>query len=255
MLKDLEKEIIAASQNEGVGSIYERIILKRFFESLQKKYNFKSVLEYRGTKITKGIDNLTFLRLGKRVAIVDAKISEIEKSWQFAQKPTFLLPIKAQKSDLVWNFAVVQMHPEVISEMIKHSKKYLLIFVPNILNWGTPFHLLYHLIFRTKCRHAEKGSLSLRTLWGLKHFLKKNKVRIIKTGLIDMPILPDIGFSISELKKTLGFKMNVQTKTAKANSQKLFSKFKILGWVENLLIPAVLKLPFAHHLYILGEVK
>lgn len=255
---NFEEEIVSATFNEGVGSVYERIMLKRFFENLVKKYSFKSVLEYKGLTITKGIDNITFLKNNKKVFVFDKKGGRFEKNWPFRAKPRFFSQSSLlERADLVWNFAVVQLEPGILNEMIKFSKKHFLLFVPNFLNWGTPIHLLYHLLTKNRCTHAERGSLKLRTLWGLKGFVQRQRVQVIKAGFIDTPLLPDIGFSLKELKKTLGVRERSDLTRAHTikDSRNILKNFNLLGIIERLKLPVILQTPFAHHIYILGKVK
>lgn len=233
----LEEEIVLASRSEGIGSIYERIILKRFFEKLVKKYSFDSVLEYGGIKITKGIDNKIFKALGKDVKIADG------------DKKVF------GKYDLVWNFAVLQKDPEFIEKMILHSGKYVMIFVPNYFNWGMPFHEAYHILIDHICKHAESGSVRLRTKRGISKLLHKSGITILESGFIDIPFLPDIGFSMRELKGKLGIKVEAKKASAKANTCKTLDKIEKLGFIERFGISNKLKFPFAHHIYIIGKVS
>lgn len=252
----LEKEICSVTHKEGLGSIYERIMLKRFFEDLARQYAFSTVLEYQGLAITKAIDNITFLKLGKEVTVADKEISQILGNWPFKEKPYFSLPQKKQsKFELVWNFAVVQLQPEIISEMISLSNKFVLIFVPNFLNWGMPVHQLYHFLTRTDCQHAERGSIFLRTQWGIKKLASQEKIKIIKIGYIDMPPLPDIGFSIKELKNQLGVKTELKRKPTSTNSEGVLKKINQMTFIEKLPLPEIMRLPFAHHLYLFGERK
>ena len=252
----LEKEICLATREEGIGSIYERIILKRFFENLAQQYAFSTVLEYQGLAITKGIDMKHLLPRHCKITVVDKKVSKIKGDWPFKEKPCFSLSQKKQsKFDLVWNFAVVQLQPEIISEMIALSNKFVLIFVPNFLNWGMPIHQLYHFLTRTDCQHAERGSILLRTQWGIKKLASQKKIKIIKIGYIDMPPLPDIGFSIKELKNQLGVKTGLKRNPTPTNFEGVLKKINQMTFIEKLPLPEIMRSPFAHHLYLFGERK
>ena len=255
-MKKEELEICSASAEEGIGSIYERIMIKRFFEALAKQYTFNSVLEYQGLAITKGIDNITFLKIGKDVTVADEKINQIQENWPFREKPRFSLPHKEQSGfDLVWNFAVIQLQPEIIEEMIALSNKFVLIFVPNFLNWGMPAHQLYHFLTCTNCQHAEKGNLFIRTRWGVERLARNKGLKIIETGYIDMPPLPDIGFSIRELREKLGLKTEFKRKPSSVNSEEVLKRVNRMNFLEKLPLPEMIKLPLAHHLYLLGKRK
>ncbi len=248
-----DDEIYKASIGEGIGSLYERLIVKKLFAKLAKNHRFSSVLEFKGLETTKGFDNITFLRMGKKVTLYVNNIPNNRLKWAYKLKPKFNKnPVDNKKYDLVWNFAVVQSDKSAVENMIRISDKYILIIVPNVINWGTPIHLLYHILTRTKCTHPEKGNIALRTLPGLKRYLSNFSVKIIESGYIDIPLIPDIGFSISELKKALGIKNEKKSKAA--NYEKLQKLFYKLGTIERLNISQNFKFPFAHHVYIFAKV-
>jgi len=253
-LASLETEICQVARTEGIGSIYERLMLKRFFEKLASTYHFNSVLEYQGLNITKGLDNLIFLNQGKKVTLYDKNIKSAKTNWPFTLKPQFASSSpKEKRFDLVWNFAVIQLQPQIVDRMIALSRKFILIFTPNVFNFGLPVHQLYHLLTRTSCRHAERGSIYLRTPWGIRQFARHKGIRLITAGFIDLPLLPDIGFSLAELKTRLGLKSS--PKSTSSLSPQFTSKLKFLNTLEKLSLPPVIQFPFAHHIYLLGQVK
>jgi hypothetical protein len=247
---NIEREIFRNIQNEGIGSVYERIILKRFFERLSSKYSFDSVLEY-GCKITKGYDNLVFMKRAK-VTLFDSDIETISKNWCFKLKPEFSSGNLHKKYDLVWNFAILQQEPRIITIMKNLSRRYILIIVPNILNYGTPIHLAYHFFTRTECKHAERGNLKLRTRLGLKRFTEKNGIKILECDYIDMPPIPDIGFSIKELLEFLG--CNTKNERSLQNIDAITQKIEKMMVFENKNLPSIIRAFFGHHIFLFGEV-
>lgn len=253
MENNIENFICSLISEEGIGSIYERIVLKRFFEKSIIKYQFQSLLEY-GCKITKGYDNIIFFEK-KTVTVSDQNIEEIKKRWRFPSKPVFSTLNFTKKYDLVWNFALVQQNPDLLLKMKDLSQKYVLVFTPNIYNCGTPFHWGYHFLTRTPCYHAEQGSISLRTLSGLKRFFLKNGLKIVDCGYIDMPPIPDIGFSINELKKFLNKDFIVPEKP-KLPIDMIRTKIGKMMFVENSpVLKNILRPVMSHHNFILGEIQ
>jgi hypothetical protein len=246
-MEEIEKVIILKTWNEGIGSVYERLMLYRFFLKLNEKYKFKSVLEYN-CPITKGYDNLAFM--GKSfVTIADSNIELIKNNWKFENLPVFSSFDKLEKYDLVWNFAIVQLQPNVIKEMLNFTNKYILIFVPNVLNFGAPIHFLYHFITRQKCNHAERGKFFVRTKRGLMRLAKSYGINILKCDYIDMPILPDIGFSRKELKQLFGIKEKKKDDIPNFDD----SLFKKIGFLERMNLPDFIKTVISHHIYLFGE--
>jgi len=148
----------------------------------------------------------------------------------------------------------VHLNPELINEIIKKSKKYVLFFTPNIWNYGTPFHIAYHIISKTKCTHAERGSIKLRRLSGMKDFAKKHGLRVLKTGYVDMPPWPDTAFSIREVKENiLKKKLPPKEKIVPLPGKEVLDRVNKKMFVENSNL--FIKYLFAHHQYVLAEKK
>ncbi|MFC1627318.1 hypothetical protein ACFL18_02030 [Patescibacteria group bacterium] len=226
--KQRELELIEKTSNEGFGSVYERIILRRFFKQLMQRYQFSSVFEL-GTKYTKGYDNLVFADKGKK--------------------------IQATPADLVWNFALVQQKSILLKQMKSRANKYVLVFTPNIFNYGTIPHVGFHWLIRKPCQHAESGSVSLRTEMGLRNFFKKEGLEVLESGGIDIPWWPDTAFSFKEVKKELGLASKAKTKAkAKVKTAEVWEKIEKASWIETSRLPKLVKLPFVHHNFVLGKV-
>lgn len=253
-MNDIETLICTDLQNEGIGSLYERVILSRFFRDLSRRHGYTSVLEY-GCSITKGYDNMTFLEQGIQVTVADENIDRIREGWKFPHKPFFSTLQAATESDLVWNFAQVQMDTRIIKTMRSLTTKHILVFVPNVLNIGTPFHLAYHLLTRTPCRHAERGNIRLRTRTGLLRFLVKQNIEVIESGYIDAPPIPDIAFSIRELKETIGLSKTRDTHHgSKTDPNIVWRRVMRMMQFENSPLIAPLKPLFGHHIFVLGRI-
>ncbi|MDP4012384.1 MAG: hypothetical protein Q8R00_02155 [Candidatus Nanoarchaeia archaeon] len=250
---EVERLICATTQDEGFGSVHERICLERLLRILQKKYNFKDVLELRA-RITKGFDNLAIMDKCN-ITVSDPNIEKIKKDWLYDQKPNFSNKFPDDgKYDLVWNFAMIQQHPEVIKDMIKASKKYVLIAAPNFVSLGTPFHVAWHLITRMPCTHAEQGKVSLRTRGGLETLAKRNGLKIVQSGYVDIPWWPDTAFGFKDIRKFLKIKEKPQEKQEIQNPDKYLAKIKSYMFLETnpFLYPLATPL-FAHHTYVLAR--
>jgi hypothetical protein len=241
-------------QHEGLGSLYERIVLSRWFRALAARYGYSSVVEY-GCSITKGYDNSALLAQGIPVTVADAQIDQIRRTWMFPQQPVFSSLPEAPAADLVWNFAQLQMEPHLLDAMTRLAKRHILVFVPNILNPGTPIHLAYHLLTRTRCHHAERGSVRLRTRTGLLRHLASHNIRVIDSGYIDAPPIPDIAFSIRELKTTLGrAPANGAGNGATTEPIKAWRRVETMTRFEESRLVSPFKPVVGHHIFALGEV-
>src|ERR687884_50918 len=89
--------------------------------------------------------------------------------------------------------------------MKRLARKHLLVFVPNVLNPGAPVHFTYHVVTRTPCHHAERGRAGLRTRRGLVRLVARHGLRVLASGYIDAPPIPNIAFSIREFKEAMGW--------------------------------------------------
>lgn len=269
-MNDLEMAICSRLQDEGVGSVYERVVLSRWFRDLAQRYGYSSVLEYT-CPITRGYDNVALLDMGLAVTVADTQIERIRHGWKFDQRPAFSALAAAPAADLVWNFAQVQMNPALVAAMKSRARQHVLIFVPNILNPGTPVHLAYHLLTRTACRHAERGSVRIRTRPGLLRLLARHNITVIESGYVDVPPIPDIAFSIRELKQTIGLaSANGANGTASVNGTNgtagapdhliadpavLWRRVQQMTRFENSTLVRPFKSVFGHHIYALGRVE
>jgi len=253
-MNNQELLICQHTQDEGFGAVYERIMLERLLKKLVEGHKIQSVLEY-GSVITKGYDNLAIMDQAQAV-IADKDIGLIKSLWKFKKKPCFVdfKNIKA-KFDLVWNFALVQQDPDLIEKMIVYSKKYVLVFTPNFLNIGTPAHYLLHWLSKTECQHAERGRIDLRTPLGLKKFFIRQGLRVLKTGMVDLPPWPDTAFSIKDVKKMLGFKVKKNKQWFPKEPKVILEKIEKMTFLEQSSLPSFFKLFFAHHLFVLGEIR
>lgn len=242
-MTNYQNAIIKAASSEGVGSVYERVILTSLLPQLLKPLKIKTILEFP-IKITKGWDNHALLDR-YQVTLTAKNVTQSKSTWPFLKKPQFksINNLKT-KFDLVWNFAAVHQNPSLLSQMINLSNQYLLIFTPNCFNWGAPLHWGLHLLTLSSCQHPEYGPIHLMHKSGLKRFIKKHSLSIISSGYFDMPPWPDFAFSKSQLTgKPNSIKPNLKSLEQKIS--------KSLPW-EKINFPKPIKAVFAHHQYVLA---
>jgi hypothetical protein len=251
---DIAKLICTYTQEEGFGAVYERIMLESLLENFYQKLKFNNILEFE-VSCTKGYDNLVFLKNNVPVTVFSSKTKNLAQNWPFKLKPNFIQELPKEKYDLVWNFAILQINPSVISQMKNLSKKYILIFVPNILNYGTPFHLIYHWLSRTECTHPEQGSIKLRLRRGLAKFVKDNNLELIESGYVDMPWWPDTAFSIREFKKNILHLKPEKIKFNPKDPQKVLEKIYQMSFIEKRKVFKPLRPLFAHHIWVLCKLN
>jgi hypothetical protein len=244
-------------QHEGIGTLYERIVKGRMLRRLAEDNGYGSVLEL-GCSVTKGFDNLAFLDKGLDVTVADADIGTVRSNWPFPQSPNFSEIDRAPPADLVWTFARVQLEPAVIETMKRLARRQLLVFVPNVLNPGAPAHFTYHIVTRTPCRHAERGRPAFRTRPGLVRLLSHRGVRVLDSGYVDAPPIPNIAFSIRELKQAMGWTKTVangQPTGSTRDPARVWQTMQSLTRFEASGLVRPFKFVIAHHIYALGVVE
>ncbi len=250
----VERLFCAHLQHEGIGSVYERVVLSRMFRRLLARHEYSSVLEL-GCAITRGYDNVTFLAAGVPATVADDPVEPIESAWALPLRPAFSSRASAPRADLVWSFASAQMTPSIVREMVPFARKHVLVFVPNVVNPGTPIHLAYHALTGTPCRHAERGSVAIRTKVGLRRLLQTAGLRVVVSGYVDAPPIPDIAFSLRELRETIGWAPRLGANGQHgADPDALWRRVQQMTAFERSQLVAPLKWLVGHHIFALGAV-
>jgi len=141
--------------------------------------------------------------------------------------------------DLVWNFGFVQRQLDLIYDMVRVSRRYVLAFVPNGLNPGNIVHWAYHKVYGGPCDHPERGDRRFMSLPGLNSLFQTVNLEVLEAGYVDAPIWFDTAVSLAEVA---------------GSSSKKYLKFQLPEW---LLSVERLTMPFgkimAHYVYSLGK--
>ena len=259
--------------DEGLGTVYERFMLQRFFESLLDANSIKTVLEvplYGMTGIS-GINSAYFAERGCEVTLMDSSTEVVTgafEAWQdipWEKRPRIMhhqdiaaLPFGSDSYDLVWNFAALWHLGDargLLSEMARTSAQFVLIFVPNRRQIG--YFLRKHVF--------DRGFFSdVHEEWNdaaeIIEFLQSFGFELREQGVLDVPPWPDTAFPIKKLfsrNSSINRKSTTDFWTWDIISyysgkdptlQKRVEKYTVL---EDLPIPWRLKLPWAHHRYVL----
>ncbi len=144
--------------DEGLGTVYERFLLHRFFQRLKREYEIQSVLEAPSFGMTgvSGVNSLWWAKQGIRPVIVDNEVRRLEKMrrvWRelglpahFVLSKDFVpLPFSDRAFDFSYNFAALWFVPRLESflrEMSRVTRKVIFISVPN--RWGIGYQLRLH---------------------------------------------------------------------------------------------------------------
>jgi SAM-dependent methyltransferase len=260
--------------DEGLGTLYERFMLSRYFDKLIGKTKINNVLEGPGDGITgiRGINSLIFAindievtyftpcRRDAEIVTLSWKIIERSlgkklkvniKLWDMSRG--FKFPFSNDAFDLVWNFCIIEhfSRPEfIIREMSRVSRKYLLVMTQNVWNIGTIPHVVYHLFTGKPWDHGNPRNMRITLLEKL---FKMARINILEKGVIDVPVWPDtwnvplrgiIKVFLNEWRWTV-----LNDFTLKTYEEKL-KKYMVLEASSK--IPRYIKLLWAHHLYCYG---
>ena len=255
--------------DEGMGTVYERIMIHDYFMKLMKKYDIQSVFEGPSDGITgvRGVNSLIFAKKGKRVVYYTPSKVEENKAkdiWENIGKGTTIeikhgeplkFPFEDNSFDLVWNFCIVEHFQNpvaLVKEMKRISKKFVLIMNQNRYNIGTYPHVLYH---RFRKQEWDHGDLKWMSFSGLNKMVKRNSLKVVERGVIDVPIWPDTWDT--PVRGLFKSGMKVVGKEWDWDFEKSLNSnngmIKISSIVEKLPIGRFLKLPLAHHLYVLAR--
>lgn len=261
--------------DEGIGTVYERIVIDEYLTSIQKKYNLKTILESPADGVTgvPGINSLIFAQNGAEVTLSNpsnlmldnAKIVWRDKKLigkaKFVKCEIDALPFEPKSFDLVWNYCMFERFKEpeaLILEMKKVSKKYVMIMTQNCWNLGTVVHYIYHKFCHLEWDHGFAGQMKIKAI---KKALENCGLEEVERGTIDTPPWLDTWDMPlrGELKNLLGkFGKKWEWKTQSGEDQsKKKGNGKLVNfsiWIEKNL-PAWFSYSQTHHLYILAKRK
>jgi len=194
----------------GLGTTYERFALNAWLAHLLDNYPFLSVLEGPGDGMTgiPGLNSLIFGRRGLDVAIVLAdeeavhlarrgwRSQECLKYARFLRAADGRIPVTAEQFDLVWNFNRLPFSApqELIAEMVRTSRRYVLLCAPNRYSYGFLARRLHHRLTGKPWSYGNIDVMNVKTVVNL---LSEFDMQILETTWLDAPWWPDI-IDISE---------------------------------------------------------
>ncbi len=270
------------NSNEGLGTVYERFMLNRFFDKLIQTYPMRDVLEIplRGMTGLTGINSVHFAKRKCAVTLVDsdkdsvAEANDLFTALPLGGKCRFLchqnlsqLPFPDRSFDLVWNFSAlwhVESAESLLAEMARVSSNLVLVFVTNKNQIGYYLrkNLLEPAFFDTiheKWTDIEQVNSFLSSM-GLRH---------VEQGVLDVPPWPDTCLPIGKILEKLKLRSNKKNTRAASKSfwtwdimeyylgknASLRSIIAKLSFFESLPVPWQLKTFWAHHRYSIFSVN
>ena len=263
--------------NEGLGLVYERLILNDYLDSLVDRFGMSSVLEVPiyGMAGMSGINSVRFAQRGCRVTLVDwnaRRLDEIHRVWGelgLLDRLTLVhvpdpsrLPFAEDTFDLVWNWAALWYLPApaaLLQEMARTSRRLVFTAMPNRLQ---PGYILRKFVLDTEFftyvdeRWADIGRA--------RAVLEDSGLSLVEQGVLDVPPWPDTVMPAAEVLRRLGIK-NESLESRFSGDEwdwstmdyylgrrpDLKEKMDEYAMLERAPIPWQLKVVWAHHRYVL----
>jgi SAM-dependent methyltransferase len=263
--------------NEGLGLVYERLVLNDYLDHLLKKYRVETVLEAPlfGMAGVSGINSVHLAKHGCDVTLVDVnaeRLLGIERIWGELDLPCRFvlhedlahLPFDDNSFDLAWEWAGLWYLPDasaLVSELARVCRHLVFLAMPNRLQPG--YWLRKLVVDREFFETVDERWANMGLI---KHTIKQRGVRILEEGVLDVPPWPDTVMPAAELLRRL-----------RIRSEKLEGRFSGDDWqwstmdyykgkrselrtivdrysfLERMPLPWRLKVIWAHHRYVLGS--
>jgi ubiquinone/menaquinone biosynthesis C-methylase UbiE len=247
--------------DEGLGTVYERLIMNGMFAALVERHNVHDVLEvptFGMTGLT-GVNSVEFVKKGCSLTLSDnsANLTKVVGLWKILDMPCKFktvddyshLPFESGSFDLVWNFAAlwhVADAPSLVKEMARVSSKLVWISVQNTTQPG--YLLRKYVIDKELLASVHEEWLNTKLICKL---LEEQGMSVIKQGVFDVPPFPDVAMPIGR-KVATGWAWNIMDYYMNKDPQLIdrIHKYRI---IEDSKLPNSLKALWAHHRYILAR--
>jgi SAM-dependent methyltransferase len=263
--------------NEGLGLVYERLVLNDYLDHLLKTNEIRTVLEAPlfGMAGVSGINSVHLAQEGCDVTLVDvnaARLDGIKRIWSQLNLPCRFvlqedltpLPFDDNSFDLVWEWAGLWYLPDaaaLLAELVRVSRHLVFVAMPNRLQIG--YWLRKYLVDKEFFQSVDERWVNMRLI---KHTLKEQGLKITEEGVLDVPPWPDTVMPAAELLRRLGIKSkrlkqqfsgdDWQWSTMDYYLAKRPELKKIINgyaFLERIPLPWRLKVIWAHHRYVLGS--
>ncbi len=265
--------------NEGLGLVYERLILNDFLEDLMRKHNIQTVLEapIYGMAGASGINSVRFAQLGAHVTVVDVneeRLVEVRRLWDelgLLDRAEFIyvsdpsdFPFADKSFDFVWNWAALWYLPNAIltlRDMRRVSKKLVFTAMPNRMQMG--YLLRKYVLEKEFFDWIEDESWA--NINKPRKVLERAGMKLIDQGVLDVPPWPDTVMPARDVLQRLGFGQGAQARFEgdawewstmayyTGEQPELKPQMDSYAFLEHAPIPWQLKVIWAHHRYILME--
>jgi len=277
LVRFVERNVSVAPRDmdEGIGTVYERILIDEYLRTLQTKLEIKSVLESPADGVTgvPGVMSLEFARNGATVALTNPVQSMLDGARQVWKKGEFIdrvtlvncevdaTHLPDDSFDLVWNYCMFERFADpgpLVGEMKRVSRRHVMIMTQNFYNFGTVFHKLYHAMSGMEWDHGYGSQMTMRAI---RRAVLKQGLKIEEEGEIDIPPWLDtwdmpLRGAMKQILAAVGKKWEWKIDSEKPDSgSRGTSSSKLVHFFRHveLNLPQWFRRYQAHHLYILAR--
>ncbi len=264
--------------HEGLGVVYERLVLNDYLLALEKKYQIKTILEapLYGMAGVSGINSVPLAQAGCTVTLVDhhaERLADVERLWRelglhtrarFHQHTDFTrLPFDDCSFDLVWSWAALWYLSDaaaLLREMTRVSGRLVFVAMPNRLQVG---YILRKFVLEPDFFKTVDESWA--NIPRVKNVLSQSGLKIVDEGVMDIPPWPDTVMPAAQVLNKLAIRSKRLTGRFEGNGWRWSTMDYYLGKrpelkalmdrytvLEKLPLPWQLKTIWAHHRYVLA---
>ena len=263
--------------NEGLGVVYERLVLNDYLDRLVERFGIRSVLEapLYGMAGVSGINSVHLARRGCCVTLVDCiseRMDGITRIWnelhlagRFVLHQDFAnLPFADGEFDMAWEWAGLWHLPDaagLLGELARVSRKIVFVAMPNPIQVG--YLLRRYAIDRDFFRTVNERWTDMSRI---KHVLRDAGVQLIEEGVMDVPPWPDTVMPAAEVLRRLGISSRSLSERFSGErwawntmayylgqQPELRERVMKYAWLDRARVPWWIKLVWAHHRYVLGR--
>lgn len=260
--------------DEGLGLVYERLVLNDFLDALVERFQVRNALEAPifGMAGVSGINSVRLAQRGCRVTLVDdnpVRLHQVERIWgELNLSAAFCshtdlahLPFPDRAFDLVWEWAALWYHPnaaDILRELARVSRRLVFVAMPNRAQVG--YLLRKYVLEREFVRHVDE---SWADLGRIKSALRECGVRIVQEGVLDVPPWPDTVMPAAQVMQKFGIRTQLFSGSNwnwstmdyyLGRRPELRAKINRYTYLERAPLPWQIKAVWAHHRYALGRV-
>ena len=265
--------------NEGLGVVYERIVLNQYLLDLQNKYALDTVLEapLYGMAGVSGINSVPLAQAGCKVTLMDSipeRLEGVKRIWSelgLADRALFVgssdfsrLPFDDGTFDLVWAWAALWYVPDaklLIKEMARVSRGLVFLAMPNRIQIG---YILRKFVLEPNFFKSVDESWA--NIPRVARMLGAAGLSVIGQGVMDVPPWPDTVMPAALVLRKLGIRSKGMTQRFEGAGWQWSTMDYYLGkrpelkaamerfmFLERLPLPWQLKTMWAHHRYVLAR--